>query len=100
MAKKSRKNIQAEEPQEETVAPVEIQDNPVAEPVQEPIPAPAPVPPPAPVFAPVAKPAPAVKPKPVQAAPLVKKRVRVRKKATKHLSVAVLCTNPVTRRFI
>ena len=29
-----------------------------------------------------------------------KKRVRIRKKTTKHLSVAVLCTNPVTRRFI
>lgn len=45
---------------------------------------------------PAAKPAPAVKPK----QPAVKKRVRVRKKATKHLSVAVLCTNPLTRRFI
>jgi len=34
-------------------------------------------------------------------APVVpKKRVRIRKKATKHLSVAVLCTNPITRRFI
>lgn len=39
---------------------------------------------------------PAVKPK----QPATKKRVRVRKKATKHLSVAVLCTNPLTRRFI
>jgi len=34
----------------------------------------------------------------VQPAP--KKRVRVRKKTTKHLSVAVLCANPNTRRFI
>lgn len=33
-------------------------------------------------------------------APVRKKRVRIRKKTTKHLSVAVLCTNPVTRRFI
>jgi len=45
---------------------------------------------------PAVKPAPAVKPK----QPAAKKRVRVRKKATKHLSVAVLCTNPLTRRFI
>lgn len=29
-----------------------------------------------------------------------KKRIRIRKKATKKLSVAVLCTNPGTRRFI
>ena len=29
-----------------------------------------------------------------------KKRIRVRKKTTKHLSVAVLCANPNTRRFI
>ena len=28
-----------------------------------------------------------------------KKRIRVRKKATKHLSVAVLCANPVIGRF-
>ena len=45
-----------------------------------------------------ASPAPAPKPRP--ASQVVKKRVRVRKKATKHLSVAVLCANPMTRRFI
>lgn len=42
-----------------------------------------------------------VQPEPGQPAQsAVKKRVRIRKKATKHLSVAVLCANPVTRRFI
>lgn len=41
--------------------------------------------------APVAQPA-------VRAIP--KKRIRIRKKATKKLSVAVLCTLPYTRRFI
>ena len=45
---------------------------------------------------PASKPAPAPKPQ----VPVTKKRIRVRKKATKHLSVAVLCANPQTRRFI
>lgn len=42
-----------------------------------------------------------VPPAPADTVPAVaKKRIRIRKKATKKLSVAVLCTNPSTRRFI
>lgn len=32
--------------------------------------------------------------------PVMKKRVRVRKKATKKLSAAIICANPSIRRFI
>ena len=45
------------------------------------------------------KPAPQVQAEPEHTqAP--KKRIRIRKKAAKHVSVAVLCANPTTRRFI
>ena len=98
MARKSKKNL--DEPVE--LLPAETTDLPVATevpPVQEPvavreIPA-AQVK--APVKAPVVLARAAIQ---APVAPVRKKRVRIRKKTTKHLSVAVLCTNPVTRRFI
>lgn len=95
MARKSKKNLDGTDdilPVETTDLPVATEVPPAQEPVHTPEPKPAPVqaPPKAPVKAPAA---------PVQAT-VRKKRVRIRKKTTKHLSVAVLCTNPVTRRFI
>lgn len=87
MARKTKKILDGTE----EILPVDTTDLPVATevpPVQEPVHTPEPKP--APAKAPAA---------PVQAT-VRKKRVRIRKKTTKHLSVAVLCTNPVTRRFI
>lgn len=83
MAKKSRKNTQADVAPQETPVALDVKlTQPFTMSTGD-----------------TSVPKPAVKPKKtVQAAP--KKRVRVRKKATKHLSVAVLCTNPLTRRFI
>ena len=65
----------------EMVNPTPIQPSPSAEPTPK-----------TPVVQPQATPTakPAVAPK---------KRIRVRKKATKHLSVAVLCANPGIGRF-
>lgn len=57
----------------------------------------------------VAAPAPEVRPvepvqetkeAPAQKQGTPKKRIRIRKKAAKHLSVAVLCNNSAIRRFI
>lgn len=98
MARKHNKNLEGQEdflPGE----PGNLPEAPAEVPVQEPvavreIPA-------APVKAPVKAPeVPARAAVQAPVAPVRKKRVRIRKKTTKHLSVAVLCTNPVTRRFI
>ena len=95
MARKSKKNLDGTEeilPEEPRDLPGAAEESPVQDPevIQEPRPEPRP----APVHEPVKAPAATVQ------APVRKKRVRIRKKTTKHLSVAVLCTNPVTRRFI
>ena len=83
MAKKTKKSFPGDETVREPEIATDIPYTDIpATPAQEP--APKPVQP--------SKPRPAVQ--------AVKKRVRVRKKATKHLSVAVLCANPQTRRFI
>ena len=74
----------------EPVETVEIPVNPA-------IPEPKPVDPPVQEVKPAAPKA-APKPAPVVIAP--KKRIRVRPSQKKKLSVAVLCTNPMTRRFI
>lgn len=87
MAKKSRKN---QIPQEQTADIPVVPEEPATF-----ITAPAPVP----TVVTPEPPKEKVQPqREVQPAP--KKRVRVRKKTTKHLSVAVLCANPNTRRFI
>ena len=68
-------------------------------PVKPTIPEPKPMDPPVQEVKPAAtKAAPTPKPAPVVIAP--KKRIRVRPSQKKKLSVAVLCTNPMTRRFI
>ena len=92
-----------EEPVGETVEPV--QETPIM-PVPEikevkPEPKPVPVPAPKPVKVEPAKPAVPVKTAKKQAAMQqpAKKRVRDRRKQHKKLSVAVLCTNPMFRRF-
>lgn len=102
MARKTKKILDGTEeilPDEPLDLPVATEVPPAQEPVHmpEPKPAPAQAPAKAPVKAPEV-PARAAVQAPV--APVRKKRVRIRKKTTKHLSVAVLCTNPVTRRFI
>ena len=102
MARKHNKNLEGQEdflPEEPGNLPEAPAEAPAEVPVQEPvavreIPA-------APVKAPVKAPeVPARAAVQAPVAPVRKKRVRIRKKTTKHLSVAVLCTNPVTRRFI
>lgn len=82
MAKKNRKQFQEDESAQAEL-PV-VPSAPEAEAVP-PVPA-------------IAQAQPPVLPHPAPA--VAKKRIRVRKKATKHLSVAVLCANPMTRRFI
>ena len=82
MAKRQKKS--------EPVETVDIQDS---------IPATNPAPEVAPAVQAVPAPKPAVSPSSSKPA-VPKKRVRVRKKTTKHLSVAVLCNNSAIRRFI